>query len=132
MDRSIMQTAAGIQFSAPDLRAELDRISHDLTRFDELSFGLIVMDHDATVLAYNRVESEFSGIKQQRILGLNFFTDVAPCTNNYLVSGRFESESTLDETIDYVFTLKMQPTKVALRMLRDERSPLQYLAVRRR
>ncbi len=121
-----------LRFSAVDLRAELDRISGDATRFDELAFGLIVMDRDGTVVAYNRVESAYSGIKAARVLGLNFFADVAPCTNNYLVSGRYESESELDETIDYVFTLKMLPSKVRLRLLKDDRFPLQYLAVERR
>jgi len=61
---------------------------------------------------------------------LVFFTEVAPCTNNYLVAGRFEEESTLDETIDYTFTVKMRPTQVKLRLLKDDRAERQYLAVK--
>ncbi len=129
---SAADTLGHLEFDAPRLFAELERLSADPSRFDELEFGLIGMQLDGTIVAYNRVESEFSGIKAQRIIGLNFFTDVAPCTNNYLVSGRYEAESELDETIDYVFTLKMRPTRVQLRLLKAEPSPNQFLVVRRR
>ena len=100
--------------------------------FDQLDFGLVAMDLDGTVVAYNRCESEAAGISPDQCIGLNFFSDVAPCTNNYLVAGRFEEEANLDETIDYVFTLKMRPTRVKLRLLKANRSPHQYLLVQRR
>ncbi len=132
MRMSAADTLSHLDFDAPRLFAELERFSLDPSAFDELEFGLIGMQLDGTVVIYNRLESEFSGIKAQRIMGLNFFTDVAPCTNNYLISGRFETEPELDETIDYVFTLKMRPTRVQLRLLKAEPSQHQFLVVRRR
>jgi photoactive yellow protein len=60
---------------------------------------------------------------------LNFFTDVAPCTNNYLVAGRFDEPGALDERLDYVFTFRMKPTPVRLRLMRDEGADRQFLAV---
>ena len=119
-------------FADPNLFASLGASSPDPSGFDDLSFGLVAMLLDGTVVAYNRFESECSGISPERCIGLNFFTDIAPCTNNYLVSGRFENEAVLDETIDYVFTLKMRPTRVQLRMLKAEPFPQQYLAIQRR
>jgi photoactive yellow protein len=119
-----------VDFDGPELQAQLDKFSDDPARYDALDFGLIAMDLDGTVLAYNRVESEFARVAPERALGLVFFTEVAPCTNNYLVAGRFEEESTLDETIDYTFTVKMRPTPVKLRLLKDDRAERQYLAVK--
>jgi photoactive yellow protein len=121
-----------LEFSDARLLATLEEAFSDPRRFDELGFGLIAMELDGTVAAYNRLEAELSGISPGRCIGLNFFTDVAPCTNNYLVAGRFEDEADLDETIDYVFTLKMHPTRVILRLLKAESAAHQYLAVKRR
>ncbi len=121
---------SGIEFDTPQLQALLDTLRDDPARYDELAFGLIAMDLDGTVLAYNRVEGQFAGITPERTLGLVFFTDVAPCTNNYLVSGRFDDESNLDETINYTFTVKMRPTPVTLRLLKNDISERQYLAVK--
>jgi photoactive yellow protein len=121
-----------IHFSDADLFAGLEAAIADPTRFDELDFGLVAMDPDGTVVAYNRHESEASGISPDQCIGLNFFSDVAPCTNNYLLAGRFEEEANLDVTIDYVFTLKMRPTRVKLRLLKGEKSSHQYLLVQRR
>ena len=44
---------------------------------------------------------------------------------------RFESETPLDATIDYVFTLKMRPTKVKLRLLKSPATRRHYLLVLR-
>jgi photoactive yellow protein len=123
---------ADLDFDDPKLFGELERQFGDPGCFDDVAFGVIAMGLDGTVVAYNRAESEFSGISPSACLGINFFSDIAPCTNNYLVSGRFAAETQLDETIDYVFTLKMRPTRVRLRMLKAEPSPQQYLLVRRR
>jgi len=57
---------------------------------------------------------------------------VAPCTNNYLVAQRFRDEPTLDAELDYVFTLKMRPTKVRLRLLQTPEARRKYLLVARR
>jgi len=47
-------------------------------------------------------------------------------------SGAGSEEPDLDVIIDYVFTLKMRPTRVELRLLRSSTSPRQYVAIRRR
>jgi photoactive yellow protein len=123
-------TRTDIDFDAPHLQALLDGLRDDPSRYDALDFGLIAMDLDGTIVFYNRVEAQFAGLSPNRVRGLVFFTDVAPCTNNYLVAGRYEDEAIVDETIDYVFTVKMRPTPVRLRLLKDEGTERQYLAVK--
>ncbi|WP_374444016.1 PAS domain-containing protein [Stella sp.] len=99
---------------------------------DQLSFGLIAMDRTGVVTSYNAAESRLSGLSPGRVVGRHFFSAVAPCTNNFMVAGRFETEAALDETIDYVFTLRMAPTAVRLRMLKPPGGDRMYLLVERR
>ncbi len=72
-----------------------------------------------------------AGLSKERVLTRNFFADVAPCTNNFMVAERFLSEPELDATLDYVFTLRMKPTPVTLRLLRSAASRHMYLLVKR-
>jgi photoactive yellow protein len=123
-------TQSSIAFDAPRLREQLDQLRDDPAAYDALDFGLVAMDLDGNVLAYNRLEAQYAGLDPRKVRGLNFFTDVAPCTNNYLVSGRFDDEALLDDMIDYVFTVKLRPTPVKLRLLKDERIRRQYVAVK--
>lgn len=98
---------------------------------DDADFGVIALDDDHRVVFYNRIESALSGLTPERVVGRLFFSEVAPCTNNFMVAYRFETEEQLDATIDYVFTLRMTPTPVRLRLLRRPAAPLQYLLVQR-
>lgn len=125
-------TLAAAGFEDPGLFAVLEHAAETPERYDDLTFGLVAVQHDGTVFAYGAVEAKYSGISPARVLGRNFFTDVAPCCNNFMVSGRFDEEPDLDVIIDYVFTLKMRPTHVELRLLRSSTSPRQYVAIRRR
>lgn len=102
----------------------------DADGLDRLDFGVVVMAPDGTVTGYNTYESRLSGLSKDRVIGRHFFSAVAPCTNNFMVSHRFESECPLDDTIDYVFTLRMKPRKVRLRLLRAPDAPSMFLVVR--
>jgi photoactive yellow protein len=118
------------QFDDQELLDSLESLS--LSGIDEVGFGLVVMDRDGTVLGYNQRESRLSGLPPARVTGRNFFTDVGPCTNNYLVAQRYADSEELDERLDYVFTFKMAPTPVRLRLLARKGSDRQYLAVQPR
>jgi photoactive yellow protein len=127
-------TAGGWLAAAPPLFAD-ERLlelleAASLERIDELDFGLIAMDRRGQVLGYNACESRRAGIARERVIGRNFFVDIGPCTNNYMVAERFHSGEDLDEEMDYVFTLRMAPTPVTLRLLAYKGSTRQYLAVR--
>ncbi|MBK6689785.1 MAG: phosphonate transporter [Deltaproteobacteria bacterium] len=102
----------------------------DDAELDQLDFGVIRMSPEARVVGYNHYESRAAGLGKDRVLGRHFFTEVAPCTNNYLVSGRFD-DAALDETLPYVFTLRMRPTPVKLRLLKQPGAPYQYVLVLR-
>ena len=91
------------------------------------------MDRDGRVLGYNQAESKLSGLPAGEVTGRNFFVEIGPCTNNYLIAQRYQDcasqHEDLDEQLDYVFTYRMAPTPVRLRLLAREGSPRQYLAV---
>jgi photoactive yellow protein len=89
------------------------------------------MDEDGRVVSYNRAESELSGLDRSQVVGQDFFTQVAPCANNYLVAQRYLDEEDLDDTIEYVFTYRMLPTPVRLRLIRRPNLRYRYLLVRR-
>ena len=98
---------------------------------DGLEFGVVSMRVDGEVVAYNLWESKLAGLSKERVLARNFFSQVAPCTNNYLVAERFMNEPELDATLDYIFTLRMKPTAVRLRLLRSASAAHIYLLVKR-
>jgi photoactive yellow protein len=70
---------------APDASALISRLRRTphLTpaEFDALPFGAIKVDREGTVLAYNVSEARLANRKPERVIGKNFFTEVAPCTN---------------------------------------------------
>jgi photoactive yellow protein len=90
------------------------------------------MTLDGVVVGYNAFESQLAGLAPVRVLGKHFFTEVAPCTNNYLVASRYEECATVDEQLPYVFTLRMRPRNVELRLVKAAGSGHQYLLVRNR
>ena len=121
-------------FDDRDLIATLESSSQE--QIDALGFGVIGFDADALVQRYNAFESQAAGLSPQRVLGEPLFTNVAPCLNNFMVAQRFEDAaldaSELDDTIDYVLTLRMRPIKVKLRLLASAGSANRYVLVQRR
>jgi hypothetical protein len=55
--------------------------------------------------------------------------------NNFMVAQRFEDaaaeRAALDDTIAYVLTLRMRPTRVKLRLLSDPAREMRYVLVQR-
>jgi photoactive yellow protein len=123
-----------LQFDSADLCDALDAL--DDAALDRLGFGVIGFDDQTVVRLYNATESRLAGLSLQRVLGQPLFTVVAPCMNNYLVAQRFEDAhaagQALDQTIDYVLTLRMRPVKVRLRLLARPGAAQRYLLVHRR
>ena len=106
----------------------------DLAEIDAaepVPFGIIGFAPDGIVTFYNAVESRMAGLSPERVLGKHLFAAVAPCMNNYLVAQRFDDEETLDATIDYVLTLRMKPTPVKLRLLKNGGDDRRYVLVQR-
>ena len=111
-------------FDADDLPDALDGAPP--AALDDLPFGVIGLDAGGRVVAYNAFEQRLAGLDPADVLGRDFFVDVAPCTNNFMVRERFfeawEADAALDERLRYTFTYRMKPTRVVLRLLvRGER-----------
>lgn len=117
------------RFDSPDLNCWVD--TAEAGELDRLAFGMIGMARHGghCVTHYNQAESEASGLSPARVLSRPFFTEVAPCTNNALVHGRYREAEQLDVTIDYVFTLRMRPTPVRLRLMNTPTSGTMWMAV---
>ena len=99
-----------------DSLAQLTRTQADAQRF-----GVVQVTDEGVVKLYNRWESELAGVAVAAAEGRNFFTQVAPCTNNRLVLGKFKdgvAKGALDTEFNYTFTYKMKPTNVAIRLYR--------------
>lgn len=116
-------------FTSPDLMALLSSATPE--EVNEAAFGVVTMNTSGMVEGYNVAECGLSGLSADRVRGRNFFIDVAPCTNNFMVAERFGTSEALDEFVDYVFTFRMNPTRVRLRLLKSPGMAHQYLVVER-
>lgn len=113
-----------IDFSSKDLLASLESQSNAF--YDELPFGVVKMDANGTVVYYNKQESVIAGVDPSIAKGKNFFVQVAPCTNNFMVAEKYKLAE-LDEELDYMFTYVTSPIKVRLRLLKSAVHSHQYM-----
>jgi photoactive yellow protein len=69
------------RFDSINLAEILDQLSDD--EINALPFGVIQIGSDGTVKKYSKTEAEQSGYGAQRKppIGLDFFTQLAPCMN---------------------------------------------------
>lgn len=95
------------------------------SQLNAANFGIVKMDHKGSVTDYNENQAKHTGMSKAAVMNKHFFTQVAPCTNNFMVAQKFENESLLDAKLPYTFTIKMSPTPVTLRLLKDNQA--QYL-----
>lgn len=101
---------------------------------DAQPYGVIELDDHGKVLIYNRAESEFSGLDRSLVEGRSFFSHVAPCSNNRLFYGRFRAgvqQGEMDVSFRYTFTYLMDPTFVAVRMIRRKGSPRNWVFIQK-
>jgi photoactive yellow protein len=85
---------------------------------DDLPIGAIQLNRDGKVLKYNATESKFSEMRAERVVGRDFFREVAPCTFTDSFHGRFREildGKSQSELFSYVFTL-VRPWKVLIEM----------------
>lgn len=114
-------------FDSAAALASLDGIA-----YDQKPYGIVKVDDDGKVIEYNRWEADMAGVDPNWAKGRNFFTEVAPCTNNRLVFGRFKQgvqSGALDMQCNYTFTYKMKPTNVKLGLFRDPASGSNFVLV---
>lgn len=90
---------------------------------DALPYGAIRLSPRGTILGYNAAEGRLTGRTRDRVLGRNFFSDVAPCTDVREFRGRFtelatESEKSLFHEFAFEFPFE-PPLMVNITLLRD-------------
>lgn len=100
-------------------------------QLDKLPYGVVGMAADGVVDVYNATESKLAGLPKDDVLGVHYFSTTAQCMNNFMVAQRFEDEPHLDTIIDYVLTLRMRPTPVKLRLLKNAGSARRYILIQR-
>ena len=107
----------------------------DEQALDALPFGAIRLADDGTIERYNAVEASISGRRAKDVIGKNFFTEVAPCTNVQEFAGRFRegvAEGELNAVFPYHFDFRMAPTDVWVRLFYSRTTGAAWVFVTRR
>lgn len=119
-----------MSFVAPEILSRLGNLNR--TDADTVPYGIVKVDQSGKILLYNRYESELAGVAPNAAEGKNFFTDIAPCTNNKLFFGKFKTgidAGELNASFNYTFTYKMKPTNVAIHLIHDKGSKTNWIFV---
>ncbi|AMD00564.1 MULTISPECIES: photoactive yellow protein [Halomonas] len=106
-----------VTFGSDDIENSLAKM--DDKKLDSLAFGAIQLDASGKIMQYNAAEGSITGRDPKSVIGKNFFTDVAPCTQSKEFQGRFKEgvkNNDLNTMFEYIFDYKMKPTKVKVHM----------------
>ena len=106
-----------IAFGKTDIDNVLNKLSN--VEIDKLAFGAVQLDASGKILKYNAAEASITGRNAASVIGRNFFTEVAPCTNAPNFKGVFDAgvkSGDLNTLFEYVFDYNMAPTKVKIHM----------------
>ena len=106
-----------VEFGSNDIENAMSKLSGK--QIDDLAFGAIQLDKTGKVMTYNAMEGQITGRDPSSVLGKNFFTSVAPCTNKPSFKGEFDKgvrAGTLNTIFEYTFDYNMKPTKVRVHM----------------
>lgn len=101
---------------------------------DRLAFGAIELDRTGKVLRYNSAEGKITGRDPKAVIGKNFFTEVAPCTNRPAFRGEFDkgvAAGSMNTMFSYTFDYQMKPTQVKVHMKKAIASDTYWVFVKR-
>lgn len=121
-----------MSFVSDELLSQFPQMNSE--QLDAFDFGVVRVDDRGVIQSYNRYESSLANIAPSVAIGKNFFTQVAPCTNNRLIYGKFKegmATGELNALVPYVFTYRMRPTLVQVRMWRDPATKTNWVMVKR-
>lgn len=128
---SMMSAPAGT-FVPNELFPMLGKITRNDA--DACDFGVLQLDDAGKVIFCNKYQSELAGIPASHYDGKNWFTQIAPCTNNGLVFGMFKKSvaaGSMNTVFPYTFTFKMKPTNVKIHFYRDQGSGRNFAFIAR-
>ena len=87
---------------------------------DRMQFGIIELNFDGIIMAYNMGEAKVAGRSAADMIGRNFFTEMAPCTKTPEFYGRFKAgvaSGTFSVRFDYLFDFESEPRAVRVSMM---------------
>jgi photoactive yellow protein len=115
-------------------RAEIERIEGmGEDALDRLPIGAIRLDREGKILSYNQTEANLAGRQKQNVLGRNFFTEVAPCTNVQEFAGKFREgvrTGKLHTVFPYIFDYEMEPRNVWVTLFYSNETDTAWVFVR--
>jgi photoactive yellow protein len=113
---------------------ELESIGRmDEEELNGLPFGAIRLDQDGRILKYNATEGKLTGRDPKKVIGKNFFTDVAPCTNVQAFAGRFREgfeKKEMHAIFPYRFDFDMAPRDVSVTLFYSRQTDSAWVFVR--
>lgn len=121
-----------VEFGRDDIVNAIRNMS--AAEIDRMAFGAVELDSNGIIIRYNAAEGAITGRKPQEVLGKNFFTDVAPCTNTPKFKGEFDQgvrRGMLDKKFEYTFDYNMRPTKVKVHMKKSLSGNTYWIFVKR-
>ena len=113
-----------------DLYKRIDDMSR--AELDQLPYGIIKLDEQGVIVEYNQYESQLAGLAPARVLGRNFFTEVAPCTDVQEFHGRFRegvATQRLDVRFRYRFLFKPTPRDVLVTLHNSNATRAEWVLV---
>lgn len=121
-----------VAFGKADVENVLGKMNE--AQLNKLAFGAVELDASGRILKYNAVEGAITGRDPKAVVGKNFFTDVAPCTNRPEFKGVFDAgvrSNNLNTMFEYVFDHQMKPTKVKIHMKKAISGDSHWIFVKR-
>ncbi len=102
---------------------------------DAMPFGAIVVDQTGLIRSYNEYETRLSHLAKERVIGKNFFRDVAPCTAVQAFEGRLRSftrgRHQVSEKFNYFFPFSHGPIEVIITFIKLRGKDQTLIAVER-
>ncbi len=115
-----------------DYFSNIDVRFFDEVLLDELPFGVLQLDRTGKVLNYNEYESGLSGIPKRDVIGRNFFTEIAPCTDLQEFRGEFEmlvNHKKARTTFRYYFPFPGNHRQVSITMVHSPQNGTVWVIV---
>ncbi|HEV7768313.1 MAG TPA: PAS domain-containing protein [Thermoanaerobaculia bacterium] len=100
---------------------------------DGLPFGAIRLGPDGSVLSYNATEATSASRRREDVIGRNFFSDIAPCTDVQEFAGRFHegiAKQRLHASFPYRFDFKMRPRHVIVTLFYSSQTSSGWVFIR--
>jgi photoactive yellow protein len=142
-ERDLAEAAASLSddaFASEETLRRIDRMSGALSDadLDTLPLGALCVEADGTVRAANTSATRFPGLDAEApadVDGANFFSDLAPSTNNDVFRGRFAEgveAGALDDRFVYtVIPEDESPTNLAVHLYRSADADAYWILFRR-